>query len=168
METKNIAVIGGGFSGLAAASYLAQAGFKVMLFEKNSSVGGRNRKFSEQGFTFEMGPSWYWMPEVFDGYFSDFNRNREDFYSLTKLNPSFSIVFKDKVKLDIPSEEKELIELFESIEKGAGKKLIEFMDDAKYKYDTSMDKLIYKPGKTLLEFIEPEVIRGIFKLNLVN
>ena len=168
METKNIAVIGGGFSGLAAASYLAQAGFKVTLFEKNSSVGGRNRKFSEQGFTFEMGPSWYWMPEVFDGYFSDFNRNREDFYSLTKLNPSFSIVFKDKVKLDIPSEEKELIELFESIEKGAGKKLIEFMDDAKYKYDTSMDKLIYKPGKTLLEFIEPEVIRGIFKLNLFS
>ena len=86
MMSKKIAVIGGGFSGLAAATYLANAGFKVTLFEKNPTVGGRNRKFSEEGFTFEMGPSWYWMPEVFDGYFSDFQRKREDFYSLTKLN----------------------------------------------------------------------------------
>ena len=165
---KKIAVIGGGFSGLAAATYLAKAGFEVTLFEKNSTVGGRNRKFTEKGYTFEMGPSWYWMPEVFDGYFNDFGRNRENYYSLTKLNPSFSIVFKDKVKMDVPSEREELIELFETIEKGAGSKLIQFMDDAKYKYDTSMDKLIYKPGKSLFEFIEPEVIRGVFKLNLFS
>ncbi len=166
--SKKVAVIGGGFSGLSAACYLAQAGFTVTIFEKNDTVGGRNRKFIEEGFTFEMGPSWYWMPEVFDRFFSDFNKSRSDYYGLTKLNPSFSIIFKDKVKVDLPSEKEDLIHLFESIEKGAGKQLVAFMDDAKYKYDTSMGNLIYKPGKSLLEYVNLEVIRGIFKLNLFS
>jgi len=165
---KKIAVIGGGFSGLAAASYLAKEGYEVSLFEKNSTVGGRNRKFTEQGFTFEMGPSWYWMPEVFDGYFENFNKKRVDYYKLTKLNPSFSIVYKNDEKIDIPAEKKELIELFEGIEKGAGKRFESFMDDAKFKYDTSMDKLIYTPGKSILEFARWEVVKGVFKLNLFS
>jgi phytoene desaturase len=165
---KKVAIIGGGFAGLSSACYLAKAGYDVSIFEKNSTVGGRNRKFSENGYTFEMGPSWYWMPDVFDKFFADFGKNREDYYSLTKLNPSFSIVFDNKEKVDIPAEEKELIEFFENIEKGAGNKLQEFMSDAKYKYDTSMDKLIYKPGKSIVEFIELDVIKGVFKLNLFS
>ena len=165
---KKVAIIGGGFAGLSSACYLAKAGYEVSIFEKNSTVGGRNRKFSENGYTFEMGPSWYWMPDVFDKFFSDFGKNREDYYKLTKLNPSFSIVFDNKEKVDIPAEEKELIQFFENIEKGAGSKLQEFMSDAKYKYDTSMDKLIYKPGKSIVEFIELDVIKGVFKLNLFS
>ena len=165
---KKIAIIGGGFSGLAAASYLAKEGYDVSLFEKNSTVGGRNRKFTEQGFTFEMGPSWYWMPEVFDGYFKNFNKKRSDYYSLTKLNPSFSIVYKEGVKIDIPSEHKELIEFFERIEKGAGKRFESFMEDAKFKYETSMNSLIYTPGKSIFEFAKWEVVKGVFKLNLFS
>jgi len=165
---KKIAVIGGGFAGLSAASYLAKEGYNVSIFEKNNTVGGRNRKFSENGYTFEMGPSWYWMPEVFDKYFADFGQKRSDYYKLTKLNPSFSMIFKDQEKLDIPSEKEDLIKLFEEIELGAGKRLEAFMEDAKYKYDTSMNGLIYKPGKSIFEFIEWEVIRGVFKLNLFS
>lgn len=165
---KRIAVIGGGFAGLSAASYLAQKGYAVSIFEKNSTVGGRNRRFSAEGFTFEMGPSWYWMPEVFDDYFSDFQFNRSDLYKLNKLNPSFSMIFPDSVKVEVPAEEAELVQLFESIETGAGEKFIAFMKDAKYKYETSMNKLILKPGKSLMEFIEPEVIKGVFKLHLFS
>ena len=165
---KKVAVIGGGFAGLSAACYLAKAGYAVSIYEKNNTVGGRNRKFSENGYTFEMGPSWYWMPDVFDKFFADFNKNRADYYGLTKLNPSFSIIFKNKEKVDVPAEKEELISFFENIEKGAGEKLIHFMNDAKYKYDTSMDKLIYKPGNSIFEFVEWEVMRGIFKLNLFS
>ena len=166
--TKKIAVIGGGFSGLSTASYLAKAGYEVTLFEKNSTVGGRNRKFSEEGFTFEMGPSWYWMPEVFDNYFSDFGKNRSDYYDLTKLNPSFSIVYKNREKLDIPSEAKDLFDFFENIEKGAGAQFTTFMNDAKYKYDASMTNLILKPGKSIFEFFEWSIMKDVFKLNLFS
>jgi phytoene desaturase len=166
--TKKIAIIGGGFSGLSSATYLAKEGFEVTIFEKNSTVGGRNRKFSAEGFTFEMGPSWYWMPQVFDAYFNDFQKERKNYYSLTKLNPSFSIVFKEFEKLDIPSEEKDLIAFFENIEKGAGERFQAFMLDAKYKYDSSMTNLILKPGKSLFEFFEWEVIKGVFKLHLFS
>ena len=166
--TKKIAIIGGGFSGLSAATYLAKEGFDVTIFEKNSTIGGRNRKFTEDGFTFEMGPSWYWMPEVFDNYFKDFKKERKDYYGLTKLNPSFSIIYKDQEKLDIPSEEEDLIALFEEIEIGAGQRLKDFMEDAKYKYDSSMNNLILKPGKSIFEFFEWEVIKGVFKLNLFS
>ena len=150
---KEVAIIGGGFAGLSSACYLAKAGYKVSNFEKNSTVGGTNRKFSDKGYTFEMGPSLYLMPDVFDKFFADFGKNREDYYKLTKLNPSFSIVFDNKEKVYIPAEEKELIQFFENIEAGSGEKLKEFMADAKYKYDTSMDKLIYKPGKSIFEFV---------------
>lgn len=166
--SKKVAVIGGGFAGLSAASYLAKAGYQVTIFEKNSTVGGRNRKFKEEGFTFEMGPSWYWMPEVFDGYFKNFNKDRTDYYQLKKLSPSFSIFYKNNEKVEIPSEKEELIQFFEHIEKGAGNRLEEFMKDAQYKYDTSMKSLIYKPGKSIVEFIKWEVIRGVFKLNLFS
>lgn len=165
---KNIAVIGGGFSGLSAACYLAKAGYSVSIFEKNDTVGGRNRRFNENGFTFEMGPSWYWMPEVFDHFFSDFGKDRADYYALKKLNPSFSIVFKKEEIIHIPSEKEELVDLFENIEKGAGAQLLKFMDDAKYKYDVSMSNLILKPGKSIFEYVSWEVLRGMFKLNLLS
>lgn len=165
---KKVAIIGGGFAGLSAACYLAKAGYKVSIYEKNNTVGGRNRKFSENGYTFEMGPSWYWMPDVFDRFFADFNKSRANYYGLTKLNPSFSIIFKNKEKVDVPAEKEELISFFENIEKGAGEKLIHFMNDAKYKYNTSMDNLIYKPGNSIFEFVEWEVMRGVFKLNLFS
>ena len=124
---KDVIVIGSGFAGIASACYLAQAGKKVIVLEKNESVGGRASFFKAEGFSFDMGPSWYWMPDVFDKFFADFNKNRADYYGLTKLNPSFSIIFKNKEKVDVPSEKEELISFFENIEKGAGEKLIHFI-----------------------------------------
>lgn len=165
---KKVAIIGGGFSGLSAACYLAQKGVSVTIFEKNKTVGGRNRKFTENGYTFEMGPSWYWMPEVFDDFFADFNFKRSDLYHLTKLNPSFSIVYNKDEKLGIPSEANELVDLFEKIEKGAGKQFQKFMVDAQYKYTTSMNGLIQKPGKHIFEYATWEVIKSVFKLNLLS
>ncbi len=165
---KKVGIIGGGFSGLSTACYLAQKGYDVTIFEKNNTIGGRNRKFKENGYTFEMGPSWYWMPEVFDDFFKDFNYNRANLYNLTKLNPSFSIVYSRDEIIGIPSEENELIALFESIEKGAGEKFKSFMKDAQYKYETSMNGLIQKPGKHLFEYAEWTVIKSVFRLNLLS
>src|SRR5690606_9173122 len=110
-----IGVIGSGFSGLSASCYAAKSGFEVEVVEKNSEIGGRARSFSEKGFMFDMGPSWYWMPDVFEKFFADFGKKPEDFYELVKLSPSFQIFFKGKDPLIVPSELNELYDLFESI-----------------------------------------------------
>jgi phytoene desaturase len=75
---KKIIIVGSGFSSLSAACYLAQQGHTVQVFEKNDTLGGRARQFKKEGFTFDMGPSWYWMPDVFESFFADFGKKVSD------------------------------------------------------------------------------------------
>jgi len=131
---KKIAVIGSGFSGLSAAAYAAKAGHEVHIFEKNNSLGGRARQFTtDNGYVFDMGPSWYWMPDIIDDFFNDFWKTSSDYYELVSLNPQFEMVFSDGT-MAVPQDYSEMRDLFENIEKGAAEKLDEFMEDAKYKY----------------------------------
>src|SRR5690606_21853025 len=131
---KKIAVIGSGFSGMSAASYLSKAGNEVHVFEKHSGPGGRARQFStDQGFVFDMGPSWYWMPDIIESFFADFGYTSNDFFKLISLSPQFEIIFSDQ-KIEVPKDLSELISVFEGMEKGAGKQLQKFMHDAKFKY----------------------------------
>lgn len=161
-----IAVIGSGFSSLSASSYLAKAGHDVTIFEKNDSIGGRCRQFKVDGFTFDMGPSWYWMPEVFDHFFADFGYTTADFYTLKRLSPSYTIHFSDNEQLDVPSEFSQLVKAFESIEKGAGTKLVQFIEDAGKKYDAGMNRFVHKPSLSIFEFAEWEIMKGFVQLDL--
>ena len=163
---KKTAIIGSGFAGLSAAACLAQAGFDVTLFEKNSTPGGRARKFEELGFTFDMGPSWYWMPDVFDKFFARFGKKTSDYYTLDRLSPSYRIYYNSNDFLDIPAGVDALCELFEQLESGSGKKLLKFLEEGKYKYDIGVNDLVYKPGLELSEFIDMKVIKGVFKLHV--
>ena len=128
---SKIVIIGSGFAGLSSAAYLAKEGHDVTVVEKNEMAGGRCSKFSSEGYTFDMGPSWYWMPEVFDDYFAHFGKKASDYYHLERLDPSYQVFFKNGKKLDIPAGTEPMIELVESLEKGAGKKLRDFLTEAK-------------------------------------
>ena len=165
MKNKKVIVIGAGFSGLASASVLAQAGFDVTVLEKNSTPGGRARKFSENGFTFDMGPSWYWMPDVFEKYFGSFGKKVSDFYELQRLDPSYRVYF-EKATWDLPANYEALKNLFESIEPGAANALDSFLAEAKYKYEVGVGKLVYQPSLSITEFIDYELIKGVFKLDV--
>lgn len=166
--TENIIVIGSGFSSLAAATSLASEGKKVTILEKNSQAGGRARKFSASGFTFDMGPSWYWMPDVFDAYFERFGKKVSDYYELVRLDPSYQVIFQDKEFVDIPAAYEELKALFEKYEKGSGKELDKFLAEGEYKYRVGMDDLVHKPSQSILEFAQWKVIAGVFKLQLFS
>ena len=165
---KSAIVVGSGFAGLSAASYLAKDGWDVTVLEKNESIGGRARKFEVDGFTFDMGPSWYWMPDVFDKFFNDFGYQTADFYELIRLDPSYQVIFDTDTRWDIPADFESLCQLFEREEKGAAEKLKDFLNDAAYKYEVGINDLVYKPGVSLTEFIDTRIIKGVFKLELLS
>jgi phytoene desaturase len=165
---SKIAIIGSGFSGLSAAAYSAQKGHEVHVFEKNDSLGGRARKFTtDNGYTFDMGPSWYWMPDIIENFFTDFNKKTSDYFHLVPLNPQFEMVFSDGT-MQIPHDYNEMRNLFESTEKGAGKKLDEFMDDAQYKYEVGMKDFVNKPCHSWFEFVSPKIAKSALKLDLLS
>ena len=140
---KKVNIIGSGFSSLSAACHLAKRGFRVEVFEKNSSLGGRARQFKQDGFTFDMGPSWYWMPDVFERFFEGFGKKVSDYYKLERLDPGYQVVFgKDDVFPVYDSIEK-IADCFEMEEKGSGRKLISFLNQAKRNYDVAIDVLVY-------------------------
>lgn len=165
--SRKVAVIGSGFSGLAAACYLAKSGFEVTVLEKHDRIGGRARQFSQDGFTYDMGPSWYWMPDIFEKFFSDFGKKVSDYYELERLSPSYRIYYEDG-PLDIPSDLNELYAMFNKLEKGSGEKLKQFLKEAEYKYQIGMNDLVYKPGLSLMEFMNWRFFKGIFKLDVFN
>ncbi|WP_433833226.1 phytoene desaturase family protein [Flavobacterium anhuiense] len=153
---KTIQIIGSGFSSLAAACYLAQQGNNVTIYEKNSAIGGRARQFKEDGFTFDMGPSWYWMPDVFERFFQDFNKKPSDYYELIKLNPAYRVYFGIDDFISIYDNLEEIKYTFETIEKGSGQQLQNFIDQAKSNYDIAIKDLVYRPGVSPLELITKE------------
>lgn len=164
-----IIIIGSGFSGLSAAAYLSRAGHQVEVFEKNSTGGGRARQFStDEGYVFDMGPSWYWMPEVFEDFFSDFGYSVDDLYKLDLLDPAFEMVFDKSESLNIPHDYQELRLLFESVEKGSAEKLDRFMEEAEYKYRTGMGNLSNMPGLSFTEFAQPDLIKGVLRLQVFS
>jgi phytoene desaturase len=166
MHQKKAIVIGAGFSGMSAASFLARDGFDVTILEKNESSGGRGRNFKHESFLFDMGPSWYWMPNVFDNYFNAFDKKTEDYYHLTRLDPSYRVFFSKSNIVDVPASLKSLGEYFESLEKGAAIKLEAFLKEAAHKYNVGINDLVFKPGRSLMEFAHPAFLAGIFKLDV--
>jgi phytoene desaturase len=165
---KKITVIGGGFAGLASACSLAARGFQVDLLEKNSTTGGRGRSFSADGFTFDMGPSWYWMPGVFEDFFGRFGKKVSDYYELIRLDPSYRVYFKDGQHLDIPASYEALRNEFEKMEAGAAARLDAFMAEAKVKYDVSMKDFVWKPSLSITEFMHPALLKESFRLDLFS
>ncbi|MFN5369973.1 MAG: phytoene desaturase family protein [Bacteroidia bacterium] len=163
---KKAIVIGAGFSGLSAATALASKGFDVTVLEKHSGPGGRARQFRGSGYTFDMGPSWYWMPDVFETYFAWYGRKPSDYYHLHRLDPSYYIYWGKNDYTPIPAGVEALEAMFEREDPGSGKRLRKFLKEAEYKYDVGIKSLVYKPGRKISELLEWELVKGVFKLDV--
>ncbi|MGV3706099.1 MAG: phytoene desaturase family protein [Arcticibacter sp.] len=166
MNTSSVAIIGSGFAGLAAASILAKAGHDVTIYEKNEQPGGRARVWSKDGFRFDMGPSWYWMPDVFEDFFALFGKKSSDFYELKRLDPSYRVYWEAKDFTDVPADMRKLKELFEELEPGASAGLDSFLKQAEYKYNTGMGDFVFRPSHSIAEYIDLKLISASFRLQL--
>jgi len=158
---KNIYIIGSGFSALSASCYLAKQGYNVTVLEKNDTLGGRARQYKKDGFTFDIGPSWYWMPDVFERFFADFGKKPSDYYTLDKLSPGYEVYFGENSSLKISENLEDIYKMFEEEEKGSAKHLKTFLDSAKSNYDTAIKDLVYKPGVSPLELINTTTIARV-------
>ncbi|WP_019988591.1 phytoene desaturase family protein [Rudanella lutea] len=163
---KRVIVIGAGFAGLSAATSLANKGYDVTILEKNEMAGGRARVFQASGFTFDMGPSWYWMPDIFETYFARFGKKPSDYYNLIRLDPSYSVIFGPNEAVDLPADMAGLKRLFESIEPGSGARLEEFLRQAAYKYDVGIHKFVWKPSRSITEFMSLKLLYDVARLDV--
>ncbi len=161
MLKKKVIIIGAGFSSLSAACYLANAGYSVQILEKNDTVGGRARQKIRDGFTFDIGPTFYWMPDVFEQFFNDFGKSASDYYQLQKLNPAYQVYFGPQDYICIADNFKAIKDTFESIEPGSSAQLQKFMDIAEDNYNIAIRDLVYKPGEHLFEIVTPKTIRKL-------
>lgn len=165
MFRKSVIVIGSGFAGMSAAAFMAKEGWDVTVIEKNEMPGGRAKQLKEDGFTFDMGPSFYWMPDVFERFFAQFGKKTSDYYTLHRLDPSYRIYWNDGYT-DVPADFDSLKQVFESLEPGSADMLDKYLREAAYKYNVGINKLVYKPGLSVLEFLDWQTISGIFKLDV--
>ncbi|MBK9720466.1 MAG: phytoene desaturase [Saprospiraceae bacterium] len=166
-EKLKLAVIGAGISGLAAAIELADKGCKVAVFEKNPSYGGRGQMIERNGFKFDLGPSWYWMPDVFERFFQDYGKSTSDYYELLRLDPSYQIIFSNET-IQIPAEIHETYALFEQIEPGSSVFLEKFLKEAKYKYEVGMQEFVRKPALQISEFLSIRLLKSVFSMELFS
>ena len=167
MLTKSVIVIGTGFAGLSVAAFMARDGWEVTVIEKNATPGGRAKQLNDNGFTFDMGPSFYWMPDVFERFFAQFGNKVSDYYTLHRLDPSYRIYWNDGYT-DVPADYDSLKQVFESLEPGSAIMLDKYLKEAAYKYETGMKKLVYKPGLSIFEFLDWQTISGILKLDVLT
>lgn len=165
---KHIGIIGSGFSSLAASAHLAQMGYKVTVFEKNSALGGRARQFTTtNGFTFDMGPSWYWMPDVIESFFTHFGKQTSDYFKLVPLDPQFEMVFSNDL-LAVPFEFSKWAAWIEQKEKGSSQALKKFMNEAQFKYEVGMMDFVNKPCHSWMEFVDVKIAKSALKLDLLT
>lgn len=163
---KKVIVIGSGFSGLAAACFLAKDGFSVTVLEKNSVPGGRARQMKEGGFVFDMGPSWYWMPDVFESFFAAFGKKVSDYYELVRLDPSYTVTFGEGDVMHVPAKLEDFYAMFERYEPGSSANLDTFLREAAYKYEVGMTEFVHKPGHSIMEFADLRVLQSLFRLQM--
>lgn len=168
MANKRIVVVGGGIGGLATAGLLARDGHSVTLLEKNSQLGGRANLLATQGFRFDLGPSWYLMPDVFETFFAQFNTHPSKHLDLREIEPQYRIFFSDKSHVDISRIVAKTRAIFEEIEPGAGAALDQYLVEAQRKYNISVEQVLYKNVDTFFDFFSWKMLKEGRNLNALE
>lgn len=167
-SNKKAIIIGAGFSGLTSASVLASHGWDVTILEKNHQVGGRASVLERDGFVFDKGPSWYWMPDVMESFFKRMGYSTQDFFELVRLDPSYQVIFGADEVVSMSADLEKVKNIFEQYESGSAKSLDRFLKNAENNYKMGMDHFVYKPSLKWSEFFKWDIIKTSFRINLLS
>ena len=151
-------IVGAGFGGLSVAALLAKGGLEVTVIEKNEQPGGRASVHRDGGFTFDMGPSWYLMPDVYDRFFAEFGKSPKDYFPLVRLDPSYRVFFADDQIADVSADIEKNLALFESFEPGGAEKLRNYLAESEETYRTTMDALLYRDYRSIFDFFDRRLL----------
>ncbi len=168
MRGEKVTIVGSGFGGIAAAGLLAKNDFDVTVIEKNEQAGGRASVWKNEGFTFDLGPSWYLMPDVFEKFFSNFNKKPEELMDLKRLDPSYRVFFSKKDIVDVSADFKKNLKLFDQMEKDGSKKMEKYLSKSQYQYEIAMNEFIYKDYEHLTDFFKPKLVIEGTKLHMFD
>jgi len=168
MNKKSVIIVGSGFGGLAAAGILGKQGFDVTVVEKNEQAGGRASVYKDQGFVFDMGPSWYLMPDVFENYFGQFNKKPSDYMDLVRLDPSYRVFFSKDNVVDVAADLEKNLKLFEQMEPDGAQKMKDYLEKSKYQYNIAMKDFIYKDYRHFTDFLKPKLVVEGTKLHMFD
>ena len=163
---KKVIIIGAGIGGLSAGALLGKKGYDVTILEKNDRIGGRAMIFKRDGFTFDMGPSWYHMPEVFANFFAHFDKKPEDFYILKKLDPQYRIFFADDTSTTIFRDLEKNLKTFELLEPGVSQNIRKYLEISKHEYETVRDYVLYQDLDTIRTFLKPAIRKQLSSLKV--
>ncbi|WP_271436001.1 phytoene desaturase family protein [Thermospira aquatica] len=163
---KRVIVIGAGYAGLSMAAFLASRGHEVEVLEKNPEIGGRARLWEDKGYKFDMGPSWYLMPEVFERFFKLFGKDINDYLTIHKLKTYYKVFYEGHEPVRITEDFEKTKALFESFEPNGAKKLVSYMEKAEYKYKTAMSEFVYKEYKSIFDFFNWKILTEGLKLDI--
>ena len=165
-DDTRVAVVGGGFGGLSAAAYLARAGADVTVLEQHDRVGGHAGVLERDGFRFDTGPSWYLMPDVFERFFGHFDRAPTEYYDLERLDPQYRVFWKDGDRATVEPNRRNVHELFESYEDGAGEALHRYLAAAERDYDLAMDRVVYRGRDRLRDYVDTDLLPMVTRARL--
>jgi phytoene desaturase len=166
MSSKNAVIVGAGFGGLATSALLARKGWRVTVIEKNDQVGGRARYWKQDGFTFDMGPSWYLMPEAFENFFQAMGEPREKYYGLTRLDPSYRVYFESSPPVDIGADFAKTRAVFDTFEADGGNKIEKHLQETAFKYRIAVDEFLYRDYNSLLDFFNRRMLADGLRLKV--
>ena len=165
---KKVVVIGAGIGGLGTAGLFAKKGYDVTVLEKNSNLGGRANIFEAEGFKFDMGPSWYLAPDLFEHFFELMGEKVSDHLDLVRLSPSYRIFFHNGEPLDIHSDMAKDSAAFEAIEPGSSEKLRAYLKQSEYQYGVATQHFMYKNYDTVFDFFNRRVMTEGQKLSVFS
>jgi phytoene desaturase len=164
LSKKKVVVIGAGPGGLTAGMLLASKGYNVEIYEKNSVIGGRTSRLKLGDFQFDLGATFFMMPQLLEEMFEEAGRELRNYVQLQRLDPLYTLRFGDTTFTPRVDRE-EMLEEIERIFPGESEGFVRFMDKEGEKFNR-VEKLLRRPFLHRRTYLSKDVLHALPKLDM--
>ena len=161
---KKIIIIGAGVAGLASAVRLQSQGFRVEIYEKQNTIGGKMNQISEKGFKFDTGPTIVMMPDIYKEVFESAGRNADDYISMQQLDPIYSVFYPDGTRSQVSTDLVHLTNYLEGISEKDSSGYMRYMSETYDRYLIAKEHFIEKTFRKPTDFYNPTTLMNAIRL----